>query len=261
MNKCVVITVLITISIGLGQAQSLFDATHDHFTTDNQNNIYTWRGARLTKYSTQNTPAGEVLWVFDKPVYGNISSVDANVIKTLVFYQESGKIVLLDNTLSPIGNELDLFEHDLNSVTLAALFGNNRIVLFDETNQDLYITDLNLNVVSKTHCTFPEEIAPFSLQSEPDHCIMLIDSMKGIFFFDRFGTFEQRLPITGILSAQLSGENIIYLKDNTLYQYNRKKIEQSQSYPSYISNSKEIRIAGSWLFILDKDGILHTIQD
>ena len=185
MNKCVVVTLLIAISIGLGQAQSLSDVTHSHFTTDIQNNIYTWSGSSLTKYTTQNTPAGEILWVFDKPVYGNISSVDANVIKTLVFYQESGKIVLLDNTLSPIGNELDLFEHDLTSVTLAALFGNNRIVLFDETNQDLYITDLNLNVVSKTHCNFPEEIAPFSLQSESDHCIMLVDSLKGVFFFDR----------------------------------------------------------------------------
>lgn len=257
MNKCVVINLLIALSIGLGQAQPLFNTSPEHFTTDIQANIYTWTGSRLSK----QTPAGEILRVFDKPVYGNIASVDANVIKTLVFYQESGKIVLLDNTLSPIGNELDLFEHDLTSVTLAALFGNNRIVLFDETNQDLYITDLNLNVVSKTHCTFPEEIAPFSLQSEPDHCIMLIDSMKGIFFFDRFGTFEQRLPITGILSAQLSGENIIYLKDNSIYFYNRKKLEQSQSYPSFISNSKELRLTGSWLFILDKDGILHTIQD
>lgn len=257
MNKCVVITLLIAISIGSGQAQSLFNTTHDHFTTDIQANIYTWTGSSLTK----QTPAGEILRVFDKPVYGNISSVDANVIKTLVFYQESGKIVLLDNTLSPIGNVLDLFEHDFVSVTLAALFGNNRIVLFDETNQDLYITDLNLNVVSKTHCTFPEEITPFILQSESDHCIMLVDSLKGVFFFDRFGTFEQRLPIIGILSAQLSGENIIYLKDNTLYQYNRKKLEQAQSYPSFISNSKELRLAGSWLFILDKDGILHTIQD
>lgn len=261
MNKCVVINLLIALSIGLGQAQPLFNTSPEHFTTDNQNNIYTWRGARLTKYSTQNTPAGEVLWVFDKPLYGNISSVDANVIKTLVFYQESGKIVLLDNTLSPIGNELDLFEHDLNSVTLAALFGNNRIVLFDETNQDLYITDLNLNVVSKTHCTFPEEIAPFSLQSEPDHCIMLIDSMKGIFFFDRFGTFEQRLPITGILSAQLSGENIIYLKDNSIYFYNRKKLEQSPAHPTFRTNSKEIRIARGDLYILDKDGVMHHIQE
>ena len=261
MNKCVVITLLIAISIGLGQAQSLFDATHDHFTTDIQNNIYSWSGSSLTKYTTQNTPAGEVLRVFDKPLYGNISSVDANVIKTLVFYQESGKIVLLNNTLSPIGNELDLFEHDLTSITLAALFGNNRIVLFDETNQDLYITDLNLNVVSKTHCTFPEEIAPFSLQSESDHCIMLVDSLKGVFFFDRFGTFDKTFPIPGIIDAQLYGENLIYLKDNSIYFYNRKKLEQSPAYPTFIPNSKEIRKSGFSLYILDKNGVMHTRQE
>ncbi len=168
---------------------------------------------------------------------------------------------MLNNKLAPIGNELDLFEHDMTSITLAALFGNNRIVLFDEPNQDLYITDLNLNVVTKTHCSFPEEIAPFSLQSESDHCIMLVDSLKGIFFFDRFGTFERRLPITGILSAQLYGDNLIYLKDNTLYQYNRKKLEQTHTSPSFIPNSKEIRMAGTRRFILDKDGILHTIQE
>lgn len=261
MNKCVVITLLIALSIGSGQAQSLSDATHSHFTTDIQDNIYTWSGSSLTKYTTQNTPAGEVLWVFDKPAYGNIASVDANVIKTLVFYQESGKIVLLNNTLSPIGNELDLFEHDLTSVTLAALFGNNRIVLFDETNQDLYITDLNLNIVSKTHCTFPEEIAPFSLQSESDHCIMLVDSLKGVFFFDRFGTFDKTFPIPGIIDAQLYGENLIYLKDNSIYFYNRKKLEQSPAYPSFIPNSKEIRKSGFGLYILDKNGILHTRQE
>lgn len=261
MNKCVVITLLIAISIGFGQAQSLSDATHSHFTTDIQNNIYTWSGSSLTKYTTQNTPAGEILWVFDKPVYGNISSVDANVIKTLVFYQESGKILLLNNTLSPIGNELDLFAHDFTSVTLVALFGNNRIVLFDEINQDLYITDLNLSVISKTHCNFPEEIAPFILQSESDRCIMLVDSLKGVFFFDRFGTFERRLPITGILSAQLYGDNLIYLKDNTLYQYNRKKLEQTHTSPSFVPNSKEIRMAGTCRFILDKDGFLHTFQE
>ena len=260
MNKSVAITLLIAISIGLGQAQSLSDATHSHFTTDIQNNIYTWSGSSLTKYTTQNTPAGEVLWVFDKPVYGNISSVDANVIKTLVFYQESGKIVLLNNTLSPIGNELDLFAHDLTSITLAALFGNNRIVLFDETNQDLYITDLNLSVISKTHCSFPEEIAPFSLQSESDHCIMLVDSLKGAFFFDRFGTFDKTFPIPGITSAQLYGEILIYLKDNLIYFYNRKKLEQSPAHPTF-TNSKEIRKARGDLYILDKDGVLHHIQE
>lgn len=257
MNKCVVVTLLIAISIGLGQAQSLSDATHSHFTTDIQNNIYTWDGSNLTK----QTPAGEILWVFDKPVYGNISSVDANVIKTLVFYQESGKIVLLNNTLSPIGNELDLFAHDLTSITLASLFGNNRIVLFDESNQDLYITDLNLTVVSKTHCAFPEEIAPFSLQCESDHCIMLVDSVHGIFFFDRFGTFDKSFPIPGITNAQLYGENLIYLKDNNIYRYNRKNLELQTLAESPIQDAKEINLTGNGLYVLDKNGIIHLIKN
>lgn len=261
MNKCVAISLLIVLSVGLGQAQSLFDATHDHFTSDIQGNIYTWSGSSLTKYSTQNTPAGELLRVFDKPLYGNISSVDANVIKTLVFYQEPGKIVFLDNTLSPIGNELDLFEHNFTSITLAALFGNNHIVLFDEPNQDLYITDLNLNTVTKTHCTFPENIEPFSLQTIEDQCIMLIDSTYGAFFFDRFGTYDKTFPIQGITSAQLHGNSILYLKDNTGYSYNRKKLEQSLAQPPFIPNSKEIRIVNANLYILDKDGKMHQIQE
>lgn len=249
--------ILIALHVIIGQSQTLFNATYDHFTSDIQANLYPWSGSSLTKCS----PAGEVLRVFDKPAFGNISYVDAGVVKTLVFYRESGKIVLLDNTLSPIGNVLDLFKHDFSSITLAALSGNNRIILFDETNQDLYISDLNLTFVSKTHCNFPEEIAPFSLQCEPDHCIMLVDPQKGFFFFDQFGTFERQIPISGIQSAQLSGDNLIYLKDNTLYQYNRKRLELTQAIPSWVPNSKEIRKAGSWLFILDKDGILHSIQE
>lgn len=257
MYKRIIAAFIIAIFVGEVSAQSIYNTAFHHFTTDPMANIYGWQGSQLNKYSSE----GKFLQTFGIPSYGNIANVDAdNAVKTLVFYQEAGKLVLLNNKLAPIGNELDLFEHDLTSITLAALFGNNQIVLFDEPNQDLYITDLNLNVVNKTHCSFPEEIAPFSLQSESDHCIMLVDSLKGIFFFDRFGTFERRLPITGILSAQLYGDNLIYLKDNTLYQYNRKKLEQTHTSPSFVTNSKEIRIARTWRFILDQDGTLHTIQ-
>ncbi len=258
MSRRILGIMLLTLWAGWGQAQPLFGTPHGHFTTDNQGNVYSWQDASLTKYS----PAGELLRVYGNPMYGNISSVDAGVVKTLAFYRESGKIVLLDNTLTPIGNELDLFEHGLGTISLATLFGNNKIALFDETNQDLYITDLNLNTEAKTHCSLAGEIAPHSLLTVPDQNIILADSALGVFLFDRFGTFERRLPMTGVISARLSKGILILLKtDNTLYLYNPKSPGSSRTRTCPIPMGREACLSGMRLYVLDRDGILHEIQE
>lgn len=158
---------------------------------------------------------------YSEPTNGNITSVDAGIAsKILVFYRESGTIMLLNNELAPIGAPLSLFERSLTTVSLAAMGNPSKIVLYDEANQNLIITDFSLNTINQTHITFPGEFHPTDMQVVPEHRIALLDTLHGICLFDFFGTFEREIPIPGIRAMQLMKDQIIYLKDNKLYRYN-----------------------------------------
>ena len=188
----------------------------DGITTDLQGNVFVTRGTNLDMLPAD----GSKPLNYSEQTNGDITRVDAGIAsKILVFYQESGTVMLLNNELAPIGAPLSLFEKSLMTVSLAAMGNPNKIVVYDEANQDLLITDLSLNLLSKTHITFPGEFHPTDMQVVPEHRIALLDTIHGICLFDFFGTFEREIPIPGIKAMQLMKDQIIYLKDNKLYRY------------------------------------------
>lgn len=217
--KQLLIIITFTVALGCANAQErLFyaDNLYESITTDIQGNLYLTSGTSLDFF----TPDGKRHLNYSEQTWGNITNVDAGISpKILVFYRESGTITLLNNELSPIGNPLRLFDKSLMTISLAAMGNPNKIMLYDEANQDLLITDLSLNVLSRTHITFPGEFHPTDMQVVPEHRIALLDTLHGICLFDFFGTFEREIPIPGVKAMQLMKDQIIYLKNNKLYQY------------------------------------------
>lgn len=216
--KHLIIIITFTVALSCTAQERLFFAEkpYESITTDMQGNVFLTMGSTLDAY----TADGVKLLNYSEPLYGNIAQVDAGIAsKILVFYRESGVIMLLNNELSPIGTPLNLFSTSLMTVGLAAMGNPNKIVLYDEANQDLLITDLSLKLLSRTDITFPGEFHPTDMQVLPEHRIALLDTVRGICLFDFFGTFEREIPISGIKTMQLMKNQIIYLKDNKLYSY------------------------------------------
>lgn len=223
------------------------------FTTDVHDNIYIWEGSSLEKYSSE----GQTSSLFSNPSYGDIAEVDASMpSKILIFYKESGIILFLDDKLSPIGNELHLFEHQMFTISHVALCNSNHIALYDESAQDLIISDLNLSNCRTTHCNFGTAFSPFLIDINFDKEIMLIDSASGIYLFDKYGTFEKVLPFKGILSAQLFGNHILYYKDSSIYKYDTSALDNILV-QSCDSNIQKIERTKYFLYTLDNKGYLH----
>ena len=201
---------------------------------------------------------------YSEPTHGDITNVDAGIAsKILVFYRESGTITLLNNELAPIGKPLNLLEKSLTTVNLAAMGNPNRIVLYDEANQDLLITDLSLNVLSRTHITFPGEFHPTDMQVVPEHRIALLDTLHGICLFDFFGTFEREIPIPGIKAMQLMKDQLIYLKDNKLYRYNLPTTSSPKSIETIdiqLPNIKQFHFLQNTLYYIDADNIAYIMR-
>lgn len=250
----IIITFIATLGSAIAQGELLFRVPCDGITTDLQGNVFVSRDFNLDMLSADGTRQLN----YSEPTYGNITQVDAGIAsKILVFYRESGTIVLLNNELSPIGGSLSLFNRSVMTVTLAAMGNPNKIVLYDDANQDLLITDLSLKLLSRTDITFPGEFHPTDMQVLPEHRIALLDTLHGICLFDFYGTFEREIPIPGIQAMQLMKDQIIYLKDNKLYRYslptastpmNVEEIEAGHLW----NRIKQFHIFQNILYLIDK---------
>lgn len=219
--KQIILLIIITLTVALSlQAQErLFftEKPYERVTTDIQGVVYLTNDNQLESYSLD----GRLLRNYSEQTAGNITTVDAGIAsKILVFYRESGSIMLLNNELAPVGIPLNLFDKSLMTVSLAAMGSSNKMVLYDEVNQNLILTDLSLNIQSQSHITFPGEFHATDMQVVPEHRIALLDTIHGICLFDFFGTFEREIPIPGIERMQLMKDRIVYLRDGQLWRYN-----------------------------------------
>lgn len=254
-----IIIITFTVALSCTAQERLFFAEkpYESLTTDIQGNLFLSGGSNLDFFTLD----GKRHLNYSDQAWGNITQVDAGIAsKILVFYRESGVILLLDNELSPIGTPLSLFDRSLMTVSLAAMGNPNKIVLYDEANQELIITDLSLNALSRSHITFPGEFHPIDMQVVPEHRIALLDTLHGICLFDFYGTFEREIPIPGIQAMQLTKNQIIYLKDNTLYRY-RIPTESSpmsiEALDISLPGIKQFHLFQNTLYYIDEQNILY----
>ena len=258
MKQILLIIITFTVALGCANAQErLFsDTPCDNITTDIQGNVFLTRGYNLDMLSADGTR----LRNYSEPSWGNITQMDASIAsKILVFYRESGIIILLDNELAPIGTPLSLFDKSLMTVSLAAMGNPNKIVLYDEANQDLLITDLSLNLLNRTHITFPGEFHPTDIQALPEHRIAMLDTVRGICLFDFFGTFEKEIPIPGVKAMQLMKDQILYLKDNTLYRYSLPSSSSSMNIEEIdisLPNIRKFHIFQNLFYYIDEKNVV-----
>lgn len=255
MRKQVLFFILIVaLCAGYAQERPSFKDVHgSHITTDIQDNLYVWEGSSLNKY----TPNGELINHYSCTLYGDITSVCATVAsKVLVFFQESGTIQLLNNTLSPIGAPISLLEKNLFSITQVSLVGTNQIALYDNANQQLVLSDLNLSTLNKTYCNFGESFAPSILEADFNKRILLIDTLSGLYLFDSYGTFEKKINISCIKYAQYYGNLLYFLKENELWGYipNTLEIHKIKDTPSL----SEFRIGKRNEYYLYQSGQITT---
>lgn len=258
--KQLIIIITFIVALGCANAQErLFyaDNLYESVTTDIQGNLYLTSGTSLDFF----TPDGKRHLNYSEQTWGNITNVDAGISpKILVFYRESGTITLLNNELSPIGNPLRLFDKSLMTISLAAMGNPNKIMLYDEANQDLIITDLSLNELSRSHITFPGEFHPTDMQVVPEHRIALLDTLHGICLFDFFGTYEKEIPIPDVKAMQLMKDQLIYLRENKLYRYNLPTTSSPMSIDIIniqLPGIKQFHFFQNTLYYIDTKNIAH----
>ncbi len=222
---------------------------------DNRGFIYIIAESSLYKYSSE----GEFLFSYQNAFLGSISDIDlSSPMKIMLFYQESGKVIFLDEHLSPISEELDFTSKQYHSVLLAAYSTSNHIWIYNETERDLIKLDFYLNEQSKTHHSIPN-FNPIQLLVLSEKTIVMNNPETGILFFDSFGTYIKTIGIRTPQKTQRDNQFIYYLKDNNLHRYDYKKLDETVISLG-IENLKQVIVYKDRLVLLTREGKVLIAQ-
>ena len=255
-RKLLMLYILVALGVANAQERRPFSSyPFEHYTVDLFDNVYAWSGPSLMQYDRD----GNLVRNYSNPSLGTITHVDASYpSKILVFYQEAACIVLLDNQLSPIGNTLDLLAHNLFTISLAAMAGTSKIALYDNQNQTLLLSDLQLNITGTTHCQMESDFHPTSMQSSQEKNILLTDTTKGVYLFDILGSFQQKIMLPNTICAQMVGDELVYLQNGILRFYH---LQQHTYHDSDIPVSayRSFHLGSQCLYIQDTAGYVYQI--
>lgn len=192
---------------------------HKEFASDKFQNVYLVDGDKLFKYDS----TGTLYKTYNSKLLGNISHLDVNnPMRPLIFYADFFKVLYLDNTLTQNGPIIDLLSLGFSQPKLVCTSSNNSLWVFDQLTQELVRLDSKLEILNRSgNLTqlLGKNITPHYLL-EQNNKVFLADSSLGIMNFDIFGNYLNTLPQKAKYPFQVINENIVYLWEDKLIQYN-----------------------------------------
>ncbi|MBN2669516.1 MAG: hypothetical protein JXR60_09825 [Bacteroidales bacterium] len=159
---------------------------------------------------------------------GPIHVVDiSNPLRILVYFKESNTVVFLDNSLSPIGNEIQLDEQSLFEIGGICNSEINGFWVFNVLEQRLQFFDSQMNKQHESRA-FNEllsgEVLVQDLQMIQKQIYVDVKN-KGILVFDMFGAYLKTLPFKTDYAIQISEPQILYIKENAIRAYHTETLE------------------------------------
>ena len=221
-------------------------------TTDQLGYYYEVSDTDIKKYSEK----GVLDCSYSNNVLGVIANVDvSNPQKILVYFRDFTKIIILDNTLSPTSDVIDLTDLELDETTLVCRSYNSGTWYYDPVqfqlirkDQELITTNTSGNIANLLNKNIQ---ANFLVEN--NNRVYLNDKALGVLVFDNYGTYLKTLPIVGLTSFQVKEKQLVYCnKDGQIETYDFFTLESVQFKPLEYASIVQVRVENNTIFIVDK---------
>jgi hypothetical protein len=205
--------------VAKAQNVTTISGNYTAFAMDNLDNIYLLSKTNQLK---KLNSAGDSIAVFnDIKKWGEATLMDvSNPLNIVLYYKNFATIVLLDGMLNP-KHTIDLRKKNMFRVSTVGLSFDGKIWVYDELDNALKKIDDNGEVILKTpdlRQVFGQPIAPIKIFDQ-NRLVYLYDPQQGIYVFDYYGTFKNRIAITGWNNLQITGKYIFGTDSTNFYNY------------------------------------------
>ncbi len=232
------------------------------FTVDNLGELYIINiDNQLKKYNER----GDSVGVFNQVTkYGKLSYVEAqNPWKAILFYQNYSTIVLLDKYLNVLTN-INLRKQNIFQVKAVTTSYDNNIWLFDEQDSKLKKIDDGGNKLFETvdfRLLFDSVPTPEKI-IDSDGFVYLYDPEKGLYIFDYYGSFKNKLPFLNWTDIAIIDKQIYGFDKEHLYRYAPPSpdVKQYLLSPS-LQNNNSLKVSNHKIYILkDQQLGIYSLQ-
>lgn len=244
------------------QADSIFYFVKDYrggitdFTVDNLGNLYlVYQSGQLKKLRAN----GDSLAVYNNiRKSGRLHSIDvSNPLKVLLYYKDFSTIVILDRFLNE-RSTLDLRRFNLPQVKTIGQSYDNNIWVFDELDVKLKKIGDDGRLIDQSNdfrLIFDSAPSPTRIIDQ-DKFVYLYDPQKGVYTFDYYGGFKDRIPFTGWSDFTVINNSVFGRDGKYLYRYDAGTLQLQQfPVPSFMNEADKIVIAPGNVYLL-KDGAI-----
>lgn len=191
-------------------------------------NVYLTKKELLQKYDS----IGLLKFSQSQKSIGRISSIQPiNTMKVIVFSEEQQQFCILDNTLTQFEPCIDLMDNDIgNAISVIVSAQPDKFWVYDQLNSRLHLLSLgqtnqkqdieNLKGVLNSN--------QFSFVIEKNYQLFLVDTLKGVYILDLYGSLIDLVEIKGVISVGADELNSYFLLKDRLIIINnesKKKIE------------------------------------
>lgn len=235
----------------------LFSIRDTLFTTDHQENIYLFGENYVKKLSSR----GDILFTYSNKQFGKISSVDAaNPYKILIFSQDQQKVIILDNTLSPKSDVIDLQWMGYNNITAVCISFIKSFWIYDAQSGQLVLLDDQLQKVTETvnlksfaglYCDNP--------QLQETNNLLFVRCGPQLLIFDQFGVLVKKIQLPEPVDEGRSFDQVYYyLHNNNFCVYDINKLHNQCIFtvPKYDA----VRIEKNSIYFLIKNKGLYKLD-
>jgi hypothetical protein len=232
------------------------------FTVDNLGELYIINtDNQLKKYNEK----GDSIGVFNQVTkYGKLSYVEAqNPWKAILFYQNYSTIVLLDKYLNVLTN-INLRKQNIFQVKAVTTSYDNNIWLFDEQDNKLKkIDDAGNNLFETVDFRLLFDSVPSPKKIiDNDGFVYLYDPKKGLYIFDYYGSFKNKLPFLNWTDIAIIDKQIYGFDKENIYRYLPPSPDVKQyALPQSLQNNNLIKVNNHRIYILkDQQLEIYSLQ-
>jgi hypothetical protein len=246
-------TILITLLISpvFSQVKSI-PFNGQTLTTDQMGYYYEISDNEINKYTNN----GKLDYSYSNNILGVIANVDvSNPQKVLVYFKDFTKILILDNTLSPSSEVIDLTSIELEETTLVCRSYNDGTWYYNplsfelmRKNQELVTTNSSGNLANLLNKNIQANYL-----AEYNNKVYLNDPKNGILVFDIYGTYLKTIPLYDLTDFQIKDKFIIFTNVNgEVETYDFFTLEFTKYKPEKYNSTVSARVENSLIYIVDK---------
>ncbi len=229
----------------------------ESFTVNNLGELYIINTNNQLKKLNDN---GDSVGVFNMVTkYGKLSYVEAqNPWKTILYYKTFSTIVLLDKYLNLL-TSINLRKQNIFSVNAVTTSYDNNIWLYDEQDSKLKKMDDAGKILLETvelRLLFDSVPSPVKI-IDRDGFVYLYDPKKGLYIFDYYGAFKNKLTFLNWKDFTVTGKTIYGFDDKYFYTYVTNSLNLRQyAMPLSFKKYTALKVGNNKLYLL-KDNYLQ----